>query len=216
MPARTRSVARLWNRAISQTFVHNRSQTRKLFSQHVPRLFRARQQNSQIFHAALLLKFADDRFRDEFVRLKIDMQVKISDPLRCRRADGGDPRPADLAPVVIKLEEDFEKRLDAVRARKNDPVVTVPVLNQFREGPQIARWLDPNRWQFKYVGTKSGQVRTQFARLLSRARNNDPFPGKRPLRIPLQTFPQGDDFAKNRSEERRVGKECRYRWSLNR
>src|SRR5207253_6187161 len=77
MPARTRSVARLWNRAISQTFVHNCSQSRELFSQHVPRLFCAYEQNSQIFHAALSLKFADDRFRDEFVRLKIDMQVKI-------------------------------------------------------------------------------------------------------------------------------------------
>src|SRR5205807_4824939 len=198
MPARTRSVARLWNRAISQTFVHNCSQSRELFSQHVPRLFCAYEQNSQISHAALSLKFADDRFRDEFVRLKIDMQVKIFDPLRCCRADGGDPRPADLAPVVIKLEEDFEKRLDAVRTRKNDPVVTVRVLNQLRERAQIARWLDPNRWQFKYVGTESPQLRAQFARLLSRARNDDPFPGKRPLLVPIQTFPQGDDFAKNR------------------
>src|SRR5437588_12289788 len=114
MPARTRSVARLWNRAISQTFVHNCSQTRELFSQHVPRLFCAYEQNSQIFHAALSLKFADDRFRDEFVRLKIDMQVKIFDPLRCCRADGGDPRPAALAPAAITREDAVEKPLAAV------------------------------------------------------------------------------------------------------
>src|SRR6202049_2273011 len=198
MPPRAGSVARLWNRTISQTFVHNCSQPRELLSQHVPRLFRAHQQNSQIFHAALFLKFANDRFRDEFVRLKIDMQVKIFDSWRCRRADGGDPRPADLAPVVIKLEEDFEKRLDAVRARENDPVVTVRVLNQLREGAQIAWWLDPNRWQFKYVGAERAQLRAQFARLLSRARNDDPFSGKRPLLVPIQALPQGDAFAKHR------------------
>src|SRR3984893_12018438 len=162
MAARTGSVARFWNRAISQTFIHNCSQTRELLSQHVPRLFSAHQQNSQIFHAALLLKLADDRFRDEFVRLKIDMQVKISDPLRCRRADGGDPRPTDLAPVVIELKEDFEKRLDPVHAREDDPVVTVGVLNQLCEGTQIARWLDSNRRQFKYVGAERAQLRAQF------------------------------------------------------
>src|ERR1700724_201224 len=154
MAARTGSVARFWNRAISQTFIHNCSQTRELLSQHVPRLFSAHQQNSQIFHAALFLKFTDDRFRDEFVRLKIDMQVKILDPLRCRRADGSDPGSADLAPVVIKFEEDLEQRLDAVHARKNDPIVTVRVLNQLCEGAQIARWFDPNRWQFKYLGAE--------------------------------------------------------------
>src|SRR4029077_18075685 len=175
MPARTRSVARLWNRAISQTFVHNCSQARELFWQTASRLFRSHEQNSQIFHAALFLKFADDRFRNEFVRLKIDMQVKIFDPLRCRRADGGDPRPADLAPVVIELKEDFEKRLDPVHAREDDPVVTVGVLNQLCEGTQIARWLDSNRRQFKYVGAERAQLRAQFARLLSRARNDDPF-----------------------------------------
>ena len=73
------------------------------------------------------------------------MQVKIFDPLRCRWSDGSDTHAADLTGVVVKLEENIEKRFDAIHAREHDPVVAVGVLHQLREFAQVAGRLEPDR-----------------------------------------------------------------------
>ena len=86
--ARASNVARLGYRAISETFVHNCSQRRELLGEHVPRLLRAGEQNSQILHPALLLKFPNNRFRHELLRLQIDVDMKVLHPLGGRRTDG--------------------------------------------------------------------------------------------------------------------------------
>ena len=86
------------------------------------------------------------------------MQMKIFHPLRGSRADGGDPHAADLAGVVVELEKNLEERLDASGACENDPVVSVRVLHQFRERAQIARRLDPNRWQLQDVCAERTQL----------------------------------------------------------
>src|SRR5438552_3335841 len=82
----------------------------------------------QTFDATLFLKLLYNRFRYEFLRLKIDVQMKVFHPLACSGADGHDPRAADLTSVIVKLEEDFEKCFDAVRTGENDPVVNMRVL----------------------------------------------------------------------------------------
>ncbi len=86
------------------------------------------------------------------------MQMKIFHPLRGGRPDGGDPRAADLAGVVVELEKNLEERLDPICACENDPVVSVRVLHQFRERAQIARRLDSNCWQLQDVRTKGAQL----------------------------------------------------------
>ena len=59
----------------------DRSQGRELFWKHVPRLFRAHQENLQIFDASLLFEFPYDVLSNEFFRLKIDMQMKSLSPV---------------------------------------------------------------------------------------------------------------------------------------
>src|SRR6266513_932016 len=115
--------------------------------------------------------------------------MKILYSLRCGRADGGDPRAADLACIVIELKENLEKGFDAVRACKNDPVVIMRVLDQFRELAQIGGRLDPNRWQFNHMRAERAQLAAQRARLFPTSCNHDPFSRKRPLLVPIQTFP---------------------------
>src|ERR1700704_5658838 len=51
--ARAGNVARLRNRTIGKSFIDNRSQLRQFPRKHVPRLFCARQEDSQIFYPAL-------------------------------------------------------------------------------------------------------------------------------------------------------------------
>src|SRR5437762_12330612 len=115
--------------------------------------------------------------------------MKVFHPLRRGRADSGDPRAADLACIVIELKENLEKRFDAVRACKNDPVVSMRVLHQFRELAQIRWRLDPNRWQFKHMRAERAQLATQHAGLFPASCNHDPFSSKRPLLVPIQSFP---------------------------
>src|SRR5947208_13477187 len=91
--------------------------------------------------------------------------MKILYSLRCGRADGSNPRPTNLACIVAELEKNLEKRFDAVRTCKNDPVVSMRVLDQFCELAQIRRRLDPNRWQFKHMRAERAQFATQRARL---------------------------------------------------
>src|SRR5438093_6574390 len=98
------------------------------------------------------------------------MQIKILHALCCSWTDGGDLRPADFAGVVIQFKKNFEKRLDPVRARKNNPVVTVRILHKLRERAQIARWLDPNRRQLKHICAECTQLAAECARLFSRPR----------------------------------------------
>src|SRR6266699_5332626 len=114
--------------------------------------------------------------------------MKIFQPLRCDRTDRGEPRAADLASIVKKLKENLEKRLDAIRACKNDPVVTMRVLHQLRELAQIRRRLDSNRWQFKHMRAEGAQLAAQRACLFPASRNYDPFSRKRPLLVPIQAF----------------------------
>src|SRR5213594_1635009 len=45
----------------------------------------------------------------------------------------------DLPSVIVKLEENIEKRFDAVRTREHDPIIDVRVLHQLCEFAQIAR-----------------------------------------------------------------------------
>src|SRR5437879_4701721 len=102
--------------------------------------------------------------------------MKIFHPLCCDRTDRGDPRAANLAGIVKELKENLEKRFDAVRTREDDPVVSVCVLDQFRELPQIRRRLDSNRWQFKHMRAEGAQLAAQRARLFPASRNYNPFP----------------------------------------
>src|SRR5205823_3100107 len=115
--------------------------------------------------------------------------MKVLYSLSCGRAYSGDPRAADLACIVIELKENLEKRFDAVRACENDPVISVRVLDQFRELAQIRRRLDPNRWQFRHMRAERAQLAAQRARLFPASGNHDPFSRKRPLLVPIQTFP---------------------------
>ena len=132
-PPRAGIVARFWHSPISKRFVHNRSQGREFFGTHIPRLFRAYQEDPQIFDTALFLKRLYYRFRHEFFRLKIDMKMKVFHPLRRGWADGCNPRAADLTSVVVEFEKDLEKRVHAIRAGEDDPVVNVRVLDKFRK-----------------------------------------------------------------------------------
>src|SRR5205809_2829270 len=113
-------------------------------------------------------------------------------------ADSGDPRAANLASIVVELKENLEKRLNTVGACENDPVVSVRVLDQFRELAQIRRRLDPNRWQFKHMRAERAQLAAQRARLFPASCNHDPFSRKRPLLVPIQTFPSRNNLAKHR------------------
>src|SRR4029077_5066687 len=148
-------------------------------------LFRPRYQDSQIFHATLLSKFAHHSLCHEFVRLKIDMQMKISHALRSRRSDCGDLCRANLARVVVKLEEHLEKGVDAVRTREHDPVVGVRVLNELAEFAQVGWRFDSNRWQFDNIRSERAKLTGERASLLSGSRNHDSFPRQRPLLVPI-------------------------------
>src|SRR5206468_2098063 len=130
------------------------------FWKHIPRLFRAHQENPQIFDAALFLKLLYNGFRYEFLRLKINMQMKVFNPLGCSSANDGDPRAADLTSVIVQLKEYFEKCFDTIRTSENDPVVNMRILHQLREGTQIAWRLDPDRRQFDHLSAERAKFVT--------------------------------------------------------
>src|SRR5436309_44347 len=118
--------------------------------------------------------------------------MKVFYSLRCGRPDGSNLRPTNLAGIVVELEKNLEKRFHAVRTCKNDPVVSMRVLDQFCELAQIRRRLDPNRWQFKHMRAERAQLAAQRARLFPASCNHEPFSRKRPLLRPFQTFPYGN------------------------
>src|SRR5207245_8047529 len=95
------------------------------------------------------------------------MQWKVFPSLRRSRPDRCDAHSPDLASVIVKLEENIEKRFDAVRTREHDPIIDVRVLHQLCEFAQIARRLDADRGQFDHVRAERPQLVTQYACLLS-------------------------------------------------
>ena len=125
------------------------------------------------------------------------MQVKVFHALRRSRPDRCDAPSPDLPSVIVKLEENIEKRFDAVRTREHDPIIDVRVLHQLCEFAQIARRLDADRGQFDHVRAERPQLVTQHACLLSGSRNDNSFSQERPLFVPIQTVAQPDDFAKH-------------------
>jgi hypothetical protein len=58
------------------------------------------------------------------------VQVKVLHALRGSGSDGSNARPADLAGIVIQLEENIEECFNAVCAREHNPVVDVRILHQ--------------------------------------------------------------------------------------
>src|SRR5262245_12397720 len=183
--ARAGNIARFRNCPICKGLIDYRSQLREFLRKHVPRLFSAGDQDSKVFDPTLLLKFTDDGFGHEILRLKIDMEMKIADPLRGRRADGGKLRPTNLARVVVKLEKHFEERAHAIWTGKDNPIVLVRVLDELTEFAQIGRRFDPDRRQINHVSAESTQLTRQRSGLFPRPRHNDPFSGQRPVFVPL-------------------------------
>src|ERR1051326_2562778 len=69
------------------------------------------------------------RLCHEIGGLKVDVEMKIADSLGGRWPDGRDFSSANLAGVVVKLEKHLEERVDTIRARKHDPIISMRVLD---------------------------------------------------------------------------------------
>src|ERR1700724_2204901 len=101
--------------------------------------------------------------------------MKLAYALGRGRSNCGDLHAADLPCVVVKLEKHFEKRVDAVRARKNNPVVGVRVLYEFAEFAQISRRFDADGRQFDHICAERAELAAQSPGLLACPGNDNPF-----------------------------------------
>src|SRR2546428_1319212 len=111
--------------------------------------------------------------------------MKISHPLRRGGPNRCDLRATKLACVVVKLEKNFKKCVDAVRTGENDPVVDMRILHELGELAQIRWRLDTNRGQLKNIGPQRAQLISERAGLLSRACDDNSLPRKRPVFVPI-------------------------------
>ena len=140
----------------------------------------------------------DERLGDRRFRLHVHLEAKLAHPRRRGRADGGDPRPADIARVGKQPVEPVEKRVHAVRAGEDDPVVGVRILHQFGEFAQRRRRLDADRRDFEHVGPERAQFAAERSGLFARAGDDDASPEKRTAFKPVQRVAQPHDLAEDR------------------
>ena len=126
----------------------------------------------------------------------IDVVMVIFDPLRGGRADRGELCPADLARVVVKLVENFEKRIHPVRTGENDPFVAVCILHQFGEFAQIGSRFAPDQRQFVDIRSEIAQGAGQLPRLRPAARDDNTASEKRTSRGPGKLLRKFDHIAK--------------------
>src|SRR5205814_8972167 len=115
-------------------------------------------QDSQNFYPSLILKLPDNGLGHEFLRLKIEMNMKVSRALRCCGTDRGNLRGANLARIVVKFEKHFEKSVHVVRAGEHDPIVSVRVLHELAECAQVGWRFNSDGGQFKNVGPERTQL----------------------------------------------------------
>ena len=96
-------------------------------------------------------------FRDE-----IHVEAMLFDSCRGGGADRGELRPADLARVVVKFVEHLEERIHPVGAGENNPLVSVRILHQFAEFPQVGRRFAADEWQLVNIGPEIAQGSGEF------------------------------------------------------
>src|SRR5438552_13730417 len=95
------------------------------------------------------------------------------------------------------MPEPFEKRIDAVRRCKDEPLITADRIDDTIERLVGIGWSDGDRWKLDHFRAGALEPLLELRRLLARARDDHPLSKKRPRFEPIDRLVKCDHAAKD-------------------